>query len=360
MALGTTNISTDVVKTAIGSSSDDVGKLCNGSSSDVNTPAFYVAEYTGNGGKVDGELRTEARPKWNIWSGASPGEWFKNVSGYISYRLKRNPYDTTPAYIYGLHHFKSYEHTAMAPELRILENPLKVYLGSNYIPVTFRLDFWALHQLITYHFPTVTHVRFALIINGVSVAEEIKPMPALQPEGQTSYIQFYKEYNNITNTSGYIRCKVTFVDQYDTTIAELGDILAKEVYRSNYDANGKQFPYVDNYDGAWIKQAFNNNYSDTNCNLTGAVDGTGYTIVNGRVLIPTGGYTDGAFVNVTVTRKSTSYSNVSFDIIYDGTYTIRHTVTLQNGTYLLEPNTNSGIAVDGQEHWYTINNITFS
>ena len=361
MALGTTNISTDVVAAAIGLGSHDVEDLCNRSRENTNVPAFYVAEYTGNGGKLDGELRTDARPKWNMWSAQSPGEFFINTSGFISFRLKRNPYNTTPAYIYSLHHFRSYEHAAEAPILRILENPLKVYLGSNYIPVTFRLDFWALHALITYHFPTVTHVRFAIIIDGSSMVSEKKAMPAIQPEGQTSYIEFYKEYNNITNSSGYIRCKVTFTDQYDTTIAELGDILAKEVYRSNYDANGKMFAYVDQYDGAWVKKAFFNSYSDTFCDITGEVVVGSRTELNGKILMPTGTYIDTAFTKFYITKKSGSYTQVSFDITFDGAYTVRHTNSLVTGyTMEIEPNCNNAVAVDGAEHWYTINNITFS
>lgn len=356
MALGTTNISTTLVGTTLGTSSRDVGMLCAGSSTDIKTPAFYVADYINNGGKIDGEMLTASRPKWNIWSNASPGEWFKNSSDVISFRLKRNPYGTTPAYCYGLHYFAGYNHAAEAPILRILESPLKVYLGSNYIPVTFRLDLFSLRGIIISNFPSVTHIKFDVIRDGVTVSSDLKTIPTTYP----FYIEFYKEYNNVTTTSGYIQCKITLADEYGTEIASLGDILKQEIYRENFDINGRRWDYIDNYDGAWIKQAFNNNYSDTNCNLTGAVNGTGYTVVNGRVLIPTGGYTDGAYVNVTVTRKSTSYSNVSFDVIYDGTYTIRHTVTLQNGTYLLEPNTNNGIAVDGAEHWYTINNITFS
>ena len=356
MALGTTNISTDLVGTTLGTSSRDVGTLCAGSSTDINTPAFYVADYANNGGKIDGEMLTASRPKWNIWSNASPGEWFKNSSDVISFRLKRNPYGTTPAYCYGLHYFAGYNHAAEAPILRILENPLRVYLGSNYIPVTFRLDLYALRGIIIANFPSVTHIKFDVIRDGVTVSSDLKAMPTSYPY----YIEFYKEYNNVTTASGYLKCKIILSDQYGTEIASLGDILKKEIYRENYDINGRRWDYIDNYDGAWIKQTFSNSYSDTNCNITGSVDATGYTVVNGNVLIPTGSYTDNAYVNITITRKSTSYTNVSFDITFDGIYTQRYTMAIQNGTTLLEPNTNSIIAVDGAEHWYTINNITFS
>ena len=356
MALGTTNISTTLVGTTLGTSSRDVGTLCAGSNTDINTPAFYVADYANNGGKIDGEMLTASRPKWNIWSAASPGEWFKNSSDVISFRLKRNPYGTTPAYCYGLHYFAGYNHAAEAPILRILENPLKVYLGSNYIPITFRLDLFSLRGMIIANFPSVTHIKFDVIRDGITVSSDLKAMPTSYPY----YIEFYKEYNNVTTASGYLKCKIILSDQYGTEIASLGDILKKEIYRENYDINGRRWDYVDNYDGAWIKQTFNNSYSGTDCDITGSVDATGYTVVNGNVLIPTGGYTDSAFVNITITRKSTSYTNVSFDITFDGIYTQRYTMAIQNGTALLEPNTNSIIAVDGAEHWYTINNITFS
>ena len=356
MALGTTNISTDLVGTTLQTSSRDVGALCCGSETNINIPAFYVADYANNGGKVDGEMLTASRPKWNIWSAASPGEWFINTSGVISFRLKRNPYGLTPAYCYGLHYFAGYNHEAYKPILRILENPLKVYLGSNYIPVTFRLDLYALRGVIASNFPSVTHIKFDVIRDGITVSSDLKAMPTSYPY----YIEFYKEYNNVTTASGYLRCKITLSDQYGTEIASLGDILKQEIYRENFDINGRRWDYVDNYDGAWIKQNFVNTYSDNNCNISGQVDGTSYTVVNGNVLIPTGSYTDYAFVNITITRKSTSYTNVSFDITFDGLYTQRYTHALQNGTFLLEPNTNHIAAVDGAEHWYTINNITFS
>ena len=356
MALGTANISTDLVGTTLGTSSRDVGTLCAGSITDINTPAFYVTDYANNGGKIDGEMLTASRPKWNIWSNASPGEWFINSSGVMSFRLKRNPYGTTPAYCYGLHYFAGYNHAAGAPILRILENPLKVYLGSNYIPVTFRLDLFSLRGLIIANFPSVTHINFDVIRDGVTVSSDLKTMPTTYP----FYIEFYKEYNNVTTSSGYIQCKITLADEYGTEIASLGDILNQEIYRENFDINGRRWDYIDNYDGAWIKQTFINSYSGTDCDITGSVEATGYTVVNGNVLIPTGSYTDNAFVNITITRKSTSYTNVSFDITFDGIYTQRYTKAIQNGTSLLEPNTNSTIAVDGAEHWYTINNITFS
>ena len=360
MALGTTNISTDVVKAVIGSSSDDVGKLCNGSSSDVNTPAFYVAEYTGNGGKIDGEIRPGMRPKWNIWSSQSPGEFVVDGNGFLIFRLKRNPYNTTPAYIYGLDYFRNYNHTAEKPLLITTTTPIRVI--NNAIETTFRFYFGTLYNIMKLTL-NKTHMKFDILIDNTwSFNSGILPLPTLPPEGDPIYIDYtraYPGYTGITNMSGVMRVKITFYsDKYGSSPLELNQLLMEEIYGHYYDY--KDFAYVDNYDGAWIKQAFTNSYSDTNCNITGAVDGTGYTVVNGRVLIPTGGYTDGAFVNVTITRKSTSYTNVSFDITFDGLYTQRYTVAIQNGTSLLEPNTNSGISIDGQEHYYTINNITFS
>ena len=365
MVLGTTNISTSLVAQAIGLGSNDVGQLCIASSDNPAVPAFFVAEYANNFGVLTGELIPGKRPKWNIWSASNPGEWVVDGNGFLHFQLKRNPYGTIPAYIYSLGSFRGYNHTAEKPTLVCLSSPIRVI--DNYIETTFRLYFGALYSIMKYKLGK-EFLKFSISIDGgATFNSPIMAFPELPEEGNPIYIDYtkpYPGYGSITTMSGIMNVSISFyTDINGNGELTLNQLLKEEIYGVNQQF--KQFPYVDNYDGAWvekiIKYGSNNSYSDTYCNISGEVVVDGRTEKNGKILIPTGARIDVAFVKFYITKKSGPYTSVSFDIIYDGAYTVRHTNSLVTGyTTLIEPNCNNAVAVDGAEHYYRIDNITYA
>jgi len=83
-----------------------------------NTYAFKIVEngYTTN----DGALILGKKPKWNIFSNNSAGEWKlpSNSDGTIYFRLKRSPYDSN-RYAFSLGSFRGYNHLAIQPSIGI-------------------------------------------------------------------------------------------------------------------------------------------------------------------------------------------------------------------------------------------------
>ena len=211
MALGTTNISTDLVAQAIGLGSNDVGQLCNASSDNPAVPAFFVAEYANNGGVLTGELIPGKRPKWNIWSAANPGEWVVDGNGFLHFQLKRNPYGTTPAYIYSLGSFRGYNHTAEKPTLVCLSSPIRVI--DNYIETTFRLYFGTLYTIMKYKLGR-EFLKFSISIDGgATFNSPIMAFPALPEEGNPIYIDYtkpYPGYGSIATMSGIMNVSISF------------------------------------------------------------------------------------------------------------------------------------------------------
>lgn len=122
MALGTTNIYTELISNTIALASNDVGELvAKAKTGGSGGYAFSIVE-TG-GGVNDGYLfksysSTEtsfATPYWNIWANNSPGEWVLPAlsTNPVEFRLKRD--EGGLKYCYRLGNFREYEHNSYAP-----------------------------------------------------------------------------------------------------------------------------------------------------------------------------------------------------------------------------------------------------
>lgn len=116
MALANNNITTTLVSQAIGYSSSNIGHLI--ADENNSTYAFKIVEngYSTN----DGTLILTKKPKWNIFSNNSAGEWKlpSNSDGTIYFRLKRSPYDSN-RYAFLLGSFRGYNHSALTPSIDI-------------------------------------------------------------------------------------------------------------------------------------------------------------------------------------------------------------------------------------------------
>ena len=125
MALGTTNISTDLVGTTLGTSSRDVGTLCSkAKTGGLSGFAFRIVE---NGyADTDGLLIAGALPYFNIWSTEAPGEWKcpTNPANSVYYQLKRD--DGLLRYCFMLGSYRGYNHSASEPTVSSGESEMVI------------------------------------------------------------------------------------------------------------------------------------------------------------------------------------------------------------------------------------------
>ena len=122
MALGTTNIYTQLVSNTIALASNDVGELV--AKAKTGGSAGYAFSIVENGGGVnDGYLfktysstaTSLASPYWSIWANNSPGEWVlpESSNNPVEFRLKRD--EGGLKYCYRLGNFREYEHNSYEP-----------------------------------------------------------------------------------------------------------------------------------------------------------------------------------------------------------------------------------------------------
>ncbi|MDD6209111.1 MAG: hypothetical protein PUB21_00725 [Bacteroidales bacterium] len=107
------NIKVSDVRDTIGTGSSSLCQLCaKARSGGTGGYAFRINENNGSSGR----LIEGATPYWNIWSNHSPGEWFVDMDGSLSLKLKKSEI-SAQAYAFMLSGFAGYKHTSVKPYL---------------------------------------------------------------------------------------------------------------------------------------------------------------------------------------------------------------------------------------------------